>query len=44
MLSKKELAKEFHWLTRLGVYLMNISGDGVIVHNGSEYLLIAKVM
>ncbi|WMV58684.1 hypothetical protein MTR67_052069 [Solanum verrucosum] len=38
-----ELAKDVHRLARLGVCLMNISGDDVIVQNRSECSLVEEV-
>ncbi|KAH0776358.1 hypothetical protein KY290_007769 [Solanum tuberosum] len=40
---RKELAKDVHRLTRLGVFLMSISDGGVTVQNGSESSLVAEV-
>ncbi|KAH0734946.1 hypothetical protein KY285_010653 [Solanum tuberosum] len=37
------LVKYVHNLARLGVYLMNISGDDGIVQNGSESSLVSEV-
>ncbi|WMV33163.1 hypothetical protein MTR67_026548 [Solanum verrucosum] len=39
----KELANDVHWLTRLEVYLMNLSDDGVIIQNGPKLSLVAEV-
>ncbi|KAH0706017.1 hypothetical protein KY285_010545 [Solanum tuberosum] len=40
---RKELAKDVHRLSRLGVRLMSISDGGVTVQNGSESLLVVEV-
>ncbi|KAH0709559.1 hypothetical protein KY284_010986 [Solanum tuberosum] len=40
---KKELAKDVHRLTRLGVRLMSISDGGVTVQNGAESSLVVEV-
>ncbi|WMV25727.1 hypothetical protein MTR67_019112 [Solanum verrucosum] len=39
----KELAKYVHQLSHLGVYLTDTSDGGLIIQNGSKYLLVAKV-
>ncbi|WMV58938.1 hypothetical protein MTR67_052323 [Solanum verrucosum] len=40
---RKELTKDVHWLTRLGVRLMSISKGGVTIQNGSESSLVVEV-
>ncbi|WMV41426.1 hypothetical protein MTR67_034811 [Solanum verrucosum] len=40
---KKELAKDVHRLSRLGVCLLDTSDGGVIVRNGSESSLVVEV-
>ena len=40
---RKELVKNFHWLSRLGVCVKSISDSGVIVQNGAESSLVVEV-
>ena len=40
---KKELVKDVHRLSRLGVLLMSISDSGVTVQNGAELSLVVEV-
>ena len=39
----KDLVKDVHRLSRLGVRLMSISDSGVTVHNGKELSLVVEV-
>ena len=41
--NRKELVKDIHRLTRLGVRLMSISDSSVTVQNGAESSLIVEV-
>ncbi|WMV41997.1 hypothetical protein MTR67_035382 [Solanum verrucosum] len=41
--ARRELAKDVHRLTRLGVRLMSISDGGVTVQNGAESSLVVEV-
>ena len=40
---KRELAKEMHILTHLGVRLMDSTKEGIVVTNGDESSLVSKV-
>ncbi|XP_069146028.1 uncharacterized protein [Solanum lycopersicum] len=40
---RKELVKNFHWLSRLGVCVKSVSDNGVIFQNGAESSLVVEV-
>ena len=40
---RKELVKNFHWLSRLGVCVKSVSDNGVIFKNGAESSLVVEV-
>ena len=40
---RKELVKDVHMLSRLGVFLMSISDNGVTIHKGAESFFVVEV-
>ena len=40
---RKELVKDAHRISRLGIHLMSISDSAITVHNGEEYSLAVEV-
>ena len=40
---RKELVKDVHMLSRLGVFLMSISDNSVTIHKGAESFFVVEV-